>query len=141
MRISIIVAISENQVIGRQGDLPWRLSSDLRRFKQLTMGHHIVMGRKTFESIGKALKGRETIVVSRKLPERDDVVVCRTMEEARATGRHGDREVFVAGGSEIYRQALPVADRLLAALALLSLSHCSCPRWLTIVCRLLTGTA
>ena len=65
MRLSLIVAMAENKIIGRNGGLPWHLSSDLRRFKQLTMGHHIVMGRKTFESIGRLLPGRTSVVVTR----------------------------------------------------------------------------
>ena len=113
--ITIIVAMTRTGIIGKDGGLPWRLPEDMRHFRRTTMGSAVVMGRKTFESIGKALKGRETIVVSRTLPERDDVVVCRTMEEALAMGRHDGGEVFVAGGSEIYRQALSVADRLLVS--------------------------
>ena len=102
-------------IIGKDGGLPWRLPEDMRHFRRTTMGSAVVMGRKTFESIGKALKGRETIVVSRTLSERDDVVVCRTMENALATGKHRGGEVFVAGGSDVYRQALPVADRILVS--------------------------
>jgi dihydrofolate reductase len=113
--ITIIVAMTRDGIIGKGGSLPWRLPEDMRHFRRTTMGNAVVMGRKTFESIGKALVGRETIVVSRTLPERDDVVVCRTMEEALAEGRRGGREVFVAGGAEIYRQTLATADRLLVS--------------------------
>jgi dihydrofolate reductase len=69
MRVSIIVAVSDNGVIGHEGDLPWQLSRDLKRFKALTMGHHLLMGRKTFDSIGTALPGRTTVVISRGLPQ------------------------------------------------------------------------
>ena len=74
MRVSIIVAVADNGVIGRDNDLPWRLSADLQRFKALTMGHHLLLGRKTFESIGRALPGREMIVVSRGTPKLPDGV-------------------------------------------------------------------
>jgi dihydrofolate reductase len=112
MRISLIVAVSENWVIGRDGGLPWHLSSDLRRFKRLTMGHHIIMGRKTFESIGQLLPGRTTIIVTR---QPDYVVpggfVAKGIDEALTFPREDD-EVFVIGGAEIYRLALPYVDRI-----------------------------
>ena len=114
MQISLIVAMSENNMIGAGGDLPWRLSADLRRFKKLTMGHHIVMGRKTYESIGRPLPGRTMVVISRKSDyqaEFGHVVhsVNAALEFARTAG---DDEVFVIGGGEIYRQALPLVDRV-----------------------------
>lgn len=114
MRVSLIVALAENGTIGRDGDLPWRLSADLKRFKRLTMGHHLLMGRKTFESIGRALPGRTTIVVSRGRPELPDGVhlaqsVEAGLELARAAG---EEELFVAGGAEIFAATLGLADRL-----------------------------
>ena len=87
MRISIIVAVAENGVIGRGGALPWRLSDDLRRFKQLTMGHTIIMGRRTWESIGRALPGRRTLVVTRSPDFRtnvDGVETATSLDEALA---------------------------------------------------------
>ena len=114
MKISIIVAMAENRVIGRDNSLPWRLSADLRRFKALTMGHHLLLGRKTFESIGRALPGREMIVVSRgrpRLPE--GVHLAGSVEEAIARARAWDEdELFVAGGASIYAELLPRCDRL-----------------------------
>ena len=111
-RVSLIVAASENDVIGRQGDLPWHLSADLRRFKQLTMGHAIIMGRKTFESIGRCLPGRQTIIVTR----RTDYHVPGALVAggiAQAIEMSGtDSEPFVTGGAEIYRAALPQIDRV-----------------------------
>jgi dihydrofolate reductase len=112
MRLSLIVAVSENRVIGCDGRLPWRLSADLRRFKKLTMGHHLVMGRKTFESIGRALPGRTSLVLSRQTDYRAPGATVvpdlrRVMQLAAA-----DTEVFVIGGGEIYRQVLPTADRI-----------------------------
>lgn len=112
MRISLIAAMASNRVIGRDNRLPWHLSADLKRFKRLTMGHTLVMGRKTFESIGRPLPGRSTVVVTR---QRDyapaGVRVVHSVEEAlQASGTDG--EVFIAGGGDIFQQTLPVADRL-----------------------------
>jgi dihydrofolate reductase len=114
--ISIIVAVSENGVIGRDGGLPWRLSGDLQRFKQLTMGHTVIMGRRTWESIGRQLPGRRMIVVSRQPDYKvdvADVVVAANLDAAmQAVRSGGDEEAFVIGGAELYRAALPIADRL-----------------------------
>lgn len=114
MRISLIVAMSENRVIGREGKLPWRLSADLRRFKQLTMGHHLIMGRKTFESIGRVLPGRTSIVVSHQPDyQADGAIVASSLNEALdIVEKSGDDEAFVIGGGEVYRQVLPAADRI-----------------------------
>ena len=114
MRVSIIVAAAENDVIGRGNQLPWRLSADLRRFKRLTMGHHLVIGRRTWDSIGRPLPGRTMIVVSRSRPELPEGVQGATsLDQALAIAREsGEDEVFVAGGSEIYALALPFAERL-----------------------------
>lgn len=114
MRVSLIVAMSSNRVIGRDGDLPWRLSADLRRFKSLTMDHHIVMGRKTYESIGRALPGRTMLVVTRQAGyEAEFGVVAGSLDEALSVARDaGDCEAFIIGGGEIYTQALPLVDRV-----------------------------
>lgn len=114
MRLSIIVAVSDNGVIGRDGDLPWRLSADLKRFKALTMGHHLLLGRKTFDSIGAVLPGRTMVVISRGRPSLPaGVRLAPSLEEAVELARvAGDDEGFIAGGAEIYTQALAVADRL-----------------------------
>jgi dihydrofolate reductase len=116
MLVSIIAAVAENGVIGRSGQLPWHLSNDLRRFKQLTMGHTVIMGRRTWESIGRPLPGRQMIVVSRQPNyqiDAADVRVVATLIEALQVGQAaGDDEVFVIGGAELYRAALPMADRL-----------------------------
>lgn len=114
MRLSIIVAIADNGVIGHAGDLPWRLSADLKRFKALTMGHHLLMGRKTFDSIGTALPGRTSVVISRGQPQLPPGVhLAHSLEEAVEMAlTRGDDEAFVAGGAEIYAQALAIAERL-----------------------------
>ena len=116
MRISIIVAVAENGVIGRGGALPWRLSDDLRRFKQLTMGHTIIMGRRTWESIGRALPGRRTVVVSRNPDFRtnvDGVTATTSLDKSLSIAEvAGDDEAFIIGGAELYRESLGRANRL-----------------------------
>jgi dihydrofolate reductase len=117
--IVLVVAIARNRAIGVAGGLPWRLKSDLRRFRTLTMGKPIVMGRKTFESIGKPLDGRANIVISRR---RDfapaGVTVVRSLEEAlRAAatlaGESGASEICIIGGGEVFAETVPIAERLL----------------------------
>lgn len=110
--ISIIVAASENDVIGRQGELPWRLSDDLRHFKAITMGKPIVMGRKTWESIGRALPGRQNIVITRQDGfAADGCDVVGSLDGAIAVAGDVD-EIMIIGGSQIYALALPLAQRL-----------------------------
>ncbi|HYM32521.1 MAG TPA: dihydrofolate reductase [Candidatus Cybelea sp.] len=113
--IALIAAMSRNRVIGRNGGLPWRIPADLRYFKAQTMGKPVVMGRKTWLSIGKPLPGRQNIVVSRdpalSLPGATVVADIRAALEA-ATRLMPDREVMVIGGGRIYAAALPYADRL-----------------------------
>lgn len=112
MRLSIIAAMARNRVIGRDNRLPWRLPADWRRFKQLTMGHHLIMGRKTFESIGRPLPGRISIVLSgQRSYAPPGVQVAASLEEALRLAR-GDDEVFVGGGAGVYRQTLLLADRM-----------------------------
>jgi len=110
--ISIIVAASENDVIGAAGELPWRLSDDLKRFKAVTMGKPIVMGRKTWESIGRPLPGRQNIVITRQ--EGYDAPGCEVVASpggAIAVAGEAD-EIMVIGGSEVYDLFLPMADRV-----------------------------
>ena len=112
MTVSLIVAVARNGTIGRDGDLPWHLPTDLRRFKALTMGHHLVVGRKTWEEVGRPLPGRVMVVVTRDPEFRPEgVIVVHSVEQALQAAR-GDDEVFIAGGGEIYRQALPIVDRM-----------------------------
>ncbi|WP_329003271.1 dihydrofolate reductase [Kribbella sp. NBC_00709] len=109
MSIILIAAVGRNGVIGRDNDLPWRIREDLQRFKQLTLGHTLVMGRKTYDSIGRPLPGRRTVVVTRR-PDwsADGVAVAHSLDEALAY----DGTLYVAGGGDIYRQALPHAHAL-----------------------------
>ncbi len=110
--ISLIVAAAENGVIGRDGDLPWRQPGDLRRFKALTMGKPIVMGRKTRESIGRPLPGRQNIVVSRRPGLEFEGAEVVTSAEAAIAAAAGADEIMIIGGSEIYALFLPLADRV-----------------------------
>jgi dihydrofolate reductase len=113
MLLSLLVAVAENNVIGRAGGLPWHLSADLKRFKQLTMGHPMLMGRRTFESLGRVLPGRTSIVVSRQaglaLPA--GVLLANRLDAALALVA-AEEEAFVIGGAELYATALPQAERL-----------------------------
>jgi dihydrofolate reductase len=114
MRISFIVAKSLNNVIGVNNGLPWHLKDDLQNFKKITMGHHILMGRKTFESIGKPLPGRMSLVVSsRPQPNQESVLwftsIFRAIKQAE---RSGETELFIIGGEKIFRSALSLVDRI-----------------------------
>lgn len=111
-RLTLIAAVARNGVIGMDNALPWRLPEDLKRFKALTLGHPIVMGRKTWESLGRPLPGRLNIVVTRDAAYRaEGARVVHSVEAACELGSDAD-EMFVIGGAEIYRLSLPQADRL-----------------------------
>jgi dihydrofolate reductase len=111
-RISIIAALARNRTIGRGNTMPWRLPEDLKRFKRLTIGHAVIMGRKTFESIGTPLTGRNNIVITRSADwSRAGCVVVNSLEAALAAIR-GPEEAFVIGGAQIYALAMPLARRL-----------------------------
>jgi dihydrofolate reductase len=112
---SIIVAVSENNVIGRDNKLIWHLPADLKFFKSLTMGHHMIMGRKTFDSIGKALPGRTSIIITRnkdyKAPE--GCLVCYSLREALELSKErNETEAFIIGGSQIFNEAVLLADKV-----------------------------
>ncbi len=121
-RVSIIAAIGKNRVLGKNNQLLWHIPEDLKRFKTLTLGHPVIMGRKTFESIiealGKPLLGRTNIVVTRSIKDRplwsgSEVQVVHSIEEALARAAElNHEEIFIIGGGQIYAQALPYADRL-----------------------------
>ena len=112
MKVSLIVAVSANNVIGVDGGLPWHLSEDLRRFKEDTMGKPMIMGRLTFESIGKALPGRRSIVITRQTDyQQAGVVVATTPEAALELAGDAD-EVMIIGGGKVYEHFLPVANRI-----------------------------
>ncbi len=111
-RLALIVAMARNRTIGVNNTLPWRCPEDLKHFRTLTMGHHMIMGRKTFDSIGKPLPGRTTVVVTRNSGlQIEGCVVARSLLDAITTCT-GDDEIFIVGGAELYRQALPIVDTL-----------------------------
>jgi dihydrofolate reductase len=112
--ISLIVAMDEHRGIGKDDRLPWHLSADLRRFKAITLGHHLIMGRKTYESIGRPLPGRTSIVITRN-PNflAEGCIKAHSFQEAvRIAQDHGETEVFIIGGGQIFAQALPFAQRI-----------------------------
>ena len=111
-RICVISAMARNRVIGIENRLPWHLPEDLRHFKVLTLGHHIIMGRKTYESIGRPLPGRTTVIVTRDPNYRMDGCLTAHSVQAAIAACGDDPEVFFVGGAELYGQALPLADRL-----------------------------
>ena len=117
-RVVLVVAVAENGVIGRGGELPWRLPSDLKRFRQLTLGKPMIMGRKTYRSIGRPLDGRDSIVLSaRREGYPVDVHIAASIKEAlalaaRLAGARGVEEVAVIGGAEVFAAALPFAERI-----------------------------
>ena len=127
-KVSIIVAVSENNIIGKKGGLPWHLSSDLKRFRKLTTGHVIVMGRNTWESIGRPLPDRASIVVSRSSDfhaegaivvsslkaalKHAKAIAKKTAEENENVFPRFDQQVFIIGGAQLYEAALPTADKL-----------------------------
>ena len=119
--LSLVVAVADNGVIGREGQLPWRLKSDLRRFRQLTLGHPMIMGGITWRAIGRPLDGRDTIVLTRNAAkiaaEQESVFVAPDWEEAEALAKvcakqRGATEIFVIGGASIYGLAMPHSDRI-----------------------------
>lgn len=113
MTISLIVAVAENGVIGKTGVmLPWRLPADLKRFKEVTMGHPIIMGRKTYETIGRPLPGRQNIIVTRNPDYKaDGCEVVSSLPEALEAAKNSE-EAFIIGGGQLFEQALPLADKL-----------------------------
>ena len=114
MRLSIIAALSTNNVIGLGNGLPWHQSADLKRLKALTMGHHMIMGRKTWESVGKPLPGRVMVVITRNPSlAAEGIIVVPSLEVAlRVVEESGDEEPFIAGGAEIFQLSMHRADRM-----------------------------
>ena len=116
MRIALIAAVSQNDVIGRGGELPWRLSADLRRFRERTMGRAIILGRRTWDSIGRPLPRRVSIVVTRDANwSANGAIPAPDLSAAIAAAGEADceqDEAFIIGGGEIYRAALPIVDRI-----------------------------
>ncbi len=112
MKVSMIVAVSANNVIGADGGLPWHLSEDLRRFKEITMGKPMIMGRQTFESIGKALPGRRSIILSRQAGYKQAGCDVVSSPEAALQLAGDTDEVMIIGGGKVYEHFLPMTDRI-----------------------------
>ncbi|MFV0481281.1 MAG: dihydrofolate reductase [Campylobacteraceae bacterium] len=113
MRVSMIVAAGRRWQIGLNNNLLWHIPEDLKHFKNLTTNHHIIMGRKTFESIGKALPNRTSIVLSKSGFKADNVFTCKDIDEALNLAKeNGEDEVFIIGGAKVYNATLPLVDRL-----------------------------
>lgn len=113
MQTIIIAAMDKNRVIGKNNRLPWHIADDLKNFKALTAGNTVIMGRKTYESIGKPLPNRNNIVISSSMPETSGVTVCRTIAEALDKARAHQKETFIIGGASIYEQSLQFTDKLI----------------------------
>ncbi|MHB1183798.1 MAG: dihydrofolate reductase [Desulfobulbia bacterium] len=112
MKIILIAAMAKNRVIGRGNGIPWHIPSELQRFKAITMGHTLIMGRKTFESIGRPLPGRKTIIITRNPEYRAAGCSVATSLAAAIALCPETETIFIAGGGEIYREALPLADAI-----------------------------
>lgn len=115
MKISIITALGNQRQIGINNSIPWRISEDFKHFKRTTMGHHMIMGRKTFESIGKPLPGRTTIVLTRDENfNADGVEICSSIQDAIDLAKRANvEELFICGGAAVYESFLPMADELI----------------------------
>lgn len=113
-KISLIVAMSENRVIGKDNKLPWHIPEDLRRFKSVTSGHPVIMGRKTYDSIGRPLPGRLNIVITRDHTYRNDAVsVVYSLDDAiKLASQSDEQEIFIIGGGQIFEQAITLAHKL-----------------------------
>lgn len=109
--IALIVAYSENYVIGNQGRIPWKIKGEQKRFKELTTGNVVIMGKRSYEEIGKPLPNRITIVISStKKQEHDNCFICTSLQEALKLA--GDRDVFIAGGAGLYQEAIDIVDKM-----------------------------
>lgn len=118
MKISIIVAVAKNEVIGKaNGEMPWHIKEEFQHFKKTTFGHPVIMGRKTFETLGKPLKGRQNIIVSRNVSYSvsfSDVLIFNSLDNTIEYCREkGEKQIFIIGGGEIYRQAIIFADEMI----------------------------
>ncbi len=114
MSVTLVAAVARNRVIGKDGDLPWRLPADMKHFKRTTVGHPLIMGRRTFESFGRPLPDRTNIVVTRNRGYRPEgAVVAASLDAAMKIAREEDEEIFIGGGEEVFRHFLPTADRMI----------------------------
>ena len=113
MKVSLIAAMAKNRVIGRQGDIPWKIPGEQKIFKKITLGHAVIMGRKTFESLDQPLRGRTNIIVTRQKDYRaEGCLVAHDLVSALKCCPEDEDEAFVCGGGQLYHEALPLADRI-----------------------------
>ena len=113
MIISAIVAMASNRVIGNRGDIPWKIQGEQKMFKEITMGHTVIMGRKTYESIGRPLPGRTNIFITRQSGyQADGCIVVHDLGSALKSCPAGEKEAFICGGGQLYREAMPETDRV-----------------------------
>jgi len=113
MIISQIVAMASNRVIGRKGDIPWKIPGEQKKFKEITMGHTVIMGRKTYESIGRPLPGRTNVIITRQTDYRaPGCVVVHELDSAFQSCSADENEAFICGGGQLYQESLPVTDRI-----------------------------
>jgi dihydrofolate reductase len=110
--ICIIAAMDKNRVIGKDNKLPWRISDDLKNFKKLTTGNTVIMGRKTFESIGRPLPDRNNVVISTSMSQTAGIDVCNSFEESIMKAKSYGKDIFIIGGAAVYEQAVPLADKM-----------------------------
>ncbi len=110
--INIIAAMAKNRVIGCDNKLPWHIADDLKNFKKLTSGNVVIMGRKTFESIGRPLPNRVNIVISTSMASTEGIIICKTLEEALQKAKSYGKEIFIIGGATVYQQTIPLADKM-----------------------------
>ena len=110
--INIIVAMDKNRVIGKNNQLPWHISDELKNFKKFTTGNTILMGRKTFESIGRPLPNRNNVVISTSLQPTEGIDVCKNIEEGITNAKSYGKDIFIIGGAQIYKQMLPLVEKM-----------------------------
>ena len=110
--INIIVAMDKNRVIGKNNQLPWHISDELKNFKKFTTGNTILMGRKTFESIGRPLPNRNNVVISTSLQPTEGIDVCKNIEEGITKAKSYEKDIFIIGGAQIYKQMLPLVEKM-----------------------------
>ncbi|MEK6901800.1 MAG: dihydrofolate reductase [Nanoarchaeota archaeon] len=111
--ITLLAALTADRVIGKDGRIPWHLPEDLKNFKRLTTGNTVMMGRRTYESIGRPLPNRNNIVLSTTLSPLEGIMVCSTIEEALSTAQSLEKETFVIGGAAVYEATLSLAERMI----------------------------
>ena len=113
MKISAIVAMASNRVIGNRGDIPWKIPGEQKMFKEITLGHTIIMGRKTYESIGRPLPGRTNIIITRQSDyQAEGCIVVHDLDSAFQSCPSGENEAFICGGGQLYHEAMPTTDRI-----------------------------